>query len=545
MDYLKVLGFQLQVDLDCDEKKEFLISNDSYHQQMKVALKLIQKEKPDVILFPEMCYDKAYEKMYRDFSNNSLFVAGSTYIHERNVTIVYQNGEKRYIPKRNASGAEPMVRFYPNVSTDDFIKYFLKEHTFIIKNKKIILLNCMEYYQHAYRIAREVDDIFGIFCIASNSNQRVFLEETKAIHNHQDDVYSFVLNGVTTYQGKSYGKGFSYIFGPIQYHEQEWLQKEGKKVLDHTCSIGMLSSEPEYFVGEFTNHFSRFGRSDRYIQNPLCFKTGKIEGERKMNIIKNKDEKEKKNIVITAGPTNERLDAVMKITNMSTGALGKKIAEEFWKEEENIQNLYYLSPKLARKPEIDSEKVHLISIESARDLLEELKKIFLKEKIYAMVHSAAVGDYVGKYATTSSMLASEIAQKTYQQSFSYEEYVRVILEILNNPENIISDEHKISSYEQELMFHLALTPKVISSIKKLSPMTRLFGFKLLDGVSKEELIQVASALRAKNNAEYIIANDLSQIGNGKHLAYFVGEQGVDYVCQNKEEIARTLRKIIF
>ena len=40
----------------------------------------------------------------------------------------------------------------------------------------------------------------------------------------------------------------------------------------------------------------------------------------------------KKNIIITAGPTNERIDAVMKITNMSTGALGNVIAETFLKD---------------------------------------------------------------------------------------------------------------------------------------------------------------------------------------------------------------------
>ena len=38
----------------------------------------------------------------------------------------------------------------------------------------------------------------------------------------------------------------------------------------------------------------------------------------------------KKNIIITSGPTNEQIDAVMKITNMSTGALGSVIAETFY-----------------------------------------------------------------------------------------------------------------------------------------------------------------------------------------------------------------------
>lgn len=254
----------------------------------------------------------------------------------------------------------------------------------------------------------------------------------------------------------------------------------------------------------------------------------------------------KKNIIITAGPTNERMDAVMKITNMSTGALGSIIADELLEEKiDEIEKLYYISPKLARKPRVESDKVELITIESAEDLLKVLKDILLSKNIDTIVHSAAVGDYVGQYAITAKMLANEIAAKTYNNNFSREELEKFILGIIRSPEQIVSDEHKISSYERDLMFKLTLTPKVIGEIKKLSPETQLIGFKLLDGVSYEELIEVATKLREKNKADYIIANDLSKIGNGSHNAYFVGENGVEYTCENKKEIAKTLKKVIF
>lgn len=253
----------------------------------------------------------------------------------------------------------------------------------------------------------------------------------------------------------------------------------------------------------------------------------------------------KKNIIITSGPTNERLDAVMKITNMSTGALGAIVAEEFLQEEEKINKLYYLSPKLARKPRIESDKLELITIESAEDLLRELKKLLLEKKIDAVVHSAAVGDYIGEYAITAKMLANEITEKTYSSTLTKEELEKYILDIIRNPENVVSDEHKISSYEKDLMFKLSLTPKVIGSIKKEAPEIKLFGFKLLDGVPHEELIEVATRLREKNQADYIIANDLSTIGNGKHPAYFVGKNGVEYTCETKQDIAKTLKKVIF
>lgn len=254
----------------------------------------------------------------------------------------------------------------------------------------------------------------------------------------------------------------------------------------------------------------------------------------------------KKNIIITAGPTNERLDAVMKITNMSTGALGALIADEFLEEKTSeINTLYYISPKLARKPQIESEKLKLITIESAEDLLKTLKQILIEKKIDVIIHSAAVGDYVGEYAITAKMLANEITEKIYNSNLSKKELEEYILEIIRNPEQIVNDEHKISSYEKDLMFKLSLTPKVISEIKKTSSDTQLIGFKLLDGVPYEELIEVATNLKQKNNADYIIANDLSNIGNGCHNAYFVGTNGVEYTCQTKKEIAKTLKKVIF
>lgn len=264
-----------------------------------------------------------------------------------------------------------------------------------------------------------------------------------------------------------------------------------------------------------------------------------------MNKIKVTGLKYPKRIIVTAGPTNERLDAVMKITNMSTGALGAIIANEFLeKNDKDIAKLYYLSTKLSRQPAYSPKLQHIV-IESTDDLLRELKRLLTTEKIDAVIHSAAVGDYKGKYATTATMLAKEIATAFKEKNISQTELEARITEIIRNPQNIVDDNHKISSYEKDLMFKLDLTPKVISEIKKVSPNTSLYGFKLLDGVPHEELIEVANKLRIKNSADYIIANDLSQIGNGKHPAYFVGENGVDYTCEDKKEIAHTLRKVIF
>ena len=252
----------------------------------------------------------------------------------------------------------------------------------------------------------------------------------------------------------------------------------------------------------------------------------------------------KKNIIVTSGPTNERIDAVMKITNMSTGALGGKIADELLKEDD-LGKLYYLSPKLAYKPKTKSEKLELVQIESALDLLNALKDIITNNDIYGVVHSAAVGDYYGEYAITGVILASLIAKNIYNKELSIEELENTILEVIKNPDVITVNTHKISSYQDNLMVKLGLTPKVIKSIKEFNPNIKLIGFKLLDGVSKEELLMVASNLREKNNADYIVANDLSRVGNGKHYATIINEEGIYRECETKDEIAKSLRKILF
>lgn len=254
----------------------------------------------------------------------------------------------------------------------------------------------------------------------------------------------------------------------------------------------------------------------------------------------------KKNIIITAGPTNEKLDEVMKITNMSTGALGATIAKDFIEYNgDDIDKLYYVSTKLTRKPLIESSKLEFITIESTDDLLNVLRSILTSENIDVVIQSAAIGDYKARYSITGSMLASEIANFAFNNNLSREYLENGILNIIKNPSMRVSTEHKISSYEPDLMFMLDLTPKVIKNIKKWYPNTDLYGFKLLDGVSKEELIEVAAKLRESTGAKAIVANDKSKISAGKHPAYFVGEEGVEFEVQTKEEIAKTLRRMIF
>lgn len=248
-------------------------------------------------------------------------------------------------------------------------------------------------------------------------------------------------------------------------------------------------------------------------------------------------------IIVTAGPTNERIDAVMKITNMSTGSLGSTIVNTLLEEHENrIEKIYYISTILARKP-VKNEKIEIIEIDSTEELINVLEELFSKEKIDAIIHSSAVGDYKAKYVIRGEDLVEEILD--FINTCSKEELTAEnLIKILDNPKTVCNDETKISSYEPHLMTMLTLTPKVISRIKQMAPNVKLIGFKLLEGVSKEHLYDVAHNLLIKNNADYIIANDLSKISNGRHWGMLINKDGIVCECETKKEIAEAISKII-
>ena len=238
----------------------------------------------------------------------------------------------------------------------------------------------------------------------------------------------------------------------------------------------------------------------------------------------------KYNIVVTAGGTSERIDNVRKITNSATGKLGVKIVEELLKKE-NINNIYYVASRESLKP--DNSKVKIIEIDGVRDLKKKITTLLRDEQIDVFIHSMAVSDYYVSSVSTPKKIKNDIYETK-----------REVEEILKEPSTKLTG-RKISSDEENLILVLKQAPKIISIIKDLSPNTYLVGFKLLDGVSKEELIKVATKLRDKNNCNLVVANDLNEIHQGRHQAYIIDKEDKIFETSGKEEIAKSLVKRIF
>ena len=219
-------------------------------------------------------------------------------------------------------------------------------------------------------------------------------------------------------------------------------------------------------------------------------------------------------IIITAGGTSEKIDDVRTITNSSTGRLGYAIGEAFAKKhKDKIEKIYYLHG--LRAAYVKNEKVEPIAIGGVLDLQEELKRLLAEEKIDAVVHAMAVSDYIVNEVTTLDRIRGT--------------------EDLDNAADITGN--KISSDIDDLVIHMKRSPKVISMIKDLSPQTTLVGFKLLSGVPHEELIDVGYHLLQKNKCDFVLANDLKEIGKDVHRGYLIHEDKSYDIMETNEEIA--------
>ena len=235
-----------------------------------------------------------------------------------------------------------------------------------------------------------------------------------------------------------------------------------------------------------------------------------------------------KKIIITSGGTSEKIDNVRKITNSSSGKLAMTIANHLLEENNNLM-IYYVCSKNSLRP--TDKRVQIFEIDGTIDLKNTIKWLLTNEHIDYFIHSMAVSDYTTDYVTTIEKLKKSIKEHNN------------IDEAFKNVEIIAGS--KISSYEDNLVIVLKPTPKIISIIKKLSPSTYLVGFKLLDGVEKEELISVAKKLRNKNNCDLVIANDLSSIRNGEHIGYIVDKNNDIEEAHGKEDIAEKLVRKMF
>ena len=218
-------------------------------------------------------------------------------------------------------------------------------------------------------------------------------------------------------------------------------------------------------------------------------------------------------ILVTSGGTSEAIDSVRSITNHSTGRLGKIITETLLAAGHEV---CLITTNRALKPETHPH-LTIREIKNTHDLLLEMKEHVQNYQV--LIQSMAVSDYTPVYMTGLAEV---------EASSNLEEFL--------DKQN---KEAKISSNDEVQVLFLKKTPKIISLVKEWNPAIHLIGFKLLVDVTEDHLVDIARKSLVKNQADLIIANDLTQISENQHRAIFVEREHLQTV-QTKEEIASLL-----
>lgn len=239
-----------------------------------------------------------------------------------------------------------------------------------------------------------------------------------------------------------------------------------------------------------------------------------------------KNKKTKLNIVISAGGTSEMIDNVRKITNSSSGTLGALIAEAILRDIPNV-HIDYVAPRKAKRPEFVStaqykDAITYHEVTDTASVKETMDKLITVPNCW-VIHSMAISDYT-------------------------------VGEIRDENDEVIDKSKKISSSHPILHMDLIPTPKVLDGFKKINPNIKLIGFKLLNGATEDELYEAATTQAIRAKCDYVLMNDLKNIGPTKHEAKVIkyhGESssgshcfGISHRLHTKPEIAKYIAQLI-
>ncbi|WP_423363522.1 phosphopantothenoylcysteine decarboxylase [Mycoplasma sp. P36-A1] len=224
------------------------------------------------------------------------------------------------------------------------------------------------------------------------------------------------------------------------------------------------------------------------------------------------------NILITSGATTEKIDQLRQIVNISAGALGSIIAEYF-KTKVPTVNIDYVATKDARIP--NGVTSHIVNdIKSLKNELENLLDI---KQYDIIIHAMTVGDFQ--------------LERVYDQ----QEVTRFIVDYMNNHKDIeinaemvskalekmpfINNRKKISSDHENIVISMKRSDKIIADLRENQPNAIIVGFKLLDHVAKNELIDASIQQVDRYNTNYCIANDLCRSDDGNHDSLIINSNG--------------------
>lgn len=211
------------------------------------------------------------------------------------------------------------------------------------------------------------------------------------------------------------------------------------------------------------------------------------------------------NIIVTAGPTAERIDPIRVITNKSSGKMGVAIAQEALNRGAEVTLVY--GPGTAVPP----TKARVIRVETTGQMYKTVISELKSKKYHALIATAAAADWT-------------LAKPYF---------------------------HKVSTHERgELNLKLKPTKKIIDDVKKVSPETFLVAFRAEYNLSTSALIGSAHKRLLQAKADLIVVNDVGKEGVGFEVEtneVFIINKAKEVVhvpLAHKREIARKILDVV-
>lgn len=200
------------------------------------------------------------------------------------------------------------------------------------------------------------------------------------------------------------------------------------------------------------------------------------------------------NVLVTAGPTREKIDPVRFITNHSTGKMGYAIAKHCMQRGANVT-------LVTGKTSIPYPSfVKIIEISSAKDMFEAVKEIYENQDL--IIKAAAVADYCPKHEA----------------------------------------EEKVKKKDNDLSIELKKTQDILQYLGNNRRENQfLCGFSM----ETENMVENSVKKLEKKGADMIVANNLKEEGAGfgtdtNVVTFITKDEIIEIPKMTKEELAKKL-----
>lgn len=216
-------------------------------------------------------------------------------------------------------------------------------------------------------------------------------------------------------------------------------------------------------------------------------------------------------ILVTAGGTQEPIDTVRVLSNLSSGRTGIALAEYLTQMGFDVTLLQsHSSAKTA-------QVTHRDLFVSFASLDEKLQHYLADEKFTHVIHAAAVSDY--------SVEDIEVAGQKYRP-----------LEL-----------KKVSSDSDKMTIHLKRNHKIVDRLKDYAKNKELkvIAFKLTSHASEDQKKVAVEKLFKNSHADFVVHNDLAEIDIVKRTHKFsLYDQKNILPCENLEQLISALTRVI-